>query len=114
MGVEQLFADVEAGLVETEREYDQLPFFVRPLVKRGFAKRTGRDFAAWRTLLADARRGQRRQELMNALAALAEHYGGAPDRAKRGMGATSDQLAIITQRSRARVKAAVALRAALV
>lgn len=112
--MDPLFAAVETALAETEREYDQLPFLVRPLVKRGFAKRTGRDFAAWRVLLADARRGQRRHELVPALAALAEHYGGASERAKRGMGATADQLAIIEQRSRVRVKAAVALRAALV
>jgi hypothetical protein len=111
--VEKLFADVETALIETEREYDQLPFFVRPLVKRGFAKRTGRDFAMWRTLLADGRRGQRMNELIAALIALAEHYAGAPERAKRGMGATADQLEEIARRSRARLSAAVALRAAL-
>ena len=107
------FAAVEAVLAETEAEYAQMPFFVRPLVKRGFARRTGRDFAAWRALLADARRGQRTRELAEALAALAEHYRGAPERAKRGMGATPAQLAIIEQRSRARADAAVALASTL-
>jgi hypothetical protein len=108
-----LFAAIETALAETEAEYAQMPFFVRPLVKRGFAKRTGLDFAAWRALLADARRGQRTRELAGSLAALAEHYRGAPERAKRAMGATPAQLAIIEQRSRARADAAVALASAL-
>ena len=108
-----LFAAVEAALAETEAEYAQMPFFVRPLVRRGFARRIGRDFAAWRALLAEARRGQRTRELALALAALAAHYRGAPERAKRGMGATPEQLAIIEQRSCARADAAVALASAL-
>jgi hypothetical protein len=111
--VDIAFAALDAALAETEREYAQMPFFVRPLVKRGFAKRTGRDFAAWRALLADGRRGQRTRELIDALAALAEHYRGAPERAKRGMGATANQLVIVEQRSRARAEAALALRDAL-
>lgn len=111
--MDTLFAAVETALAETEAEYAQMPFFVRPMVKRGFAKRTGRDFAAWRTLLADGRRGQRTRELADALALLADHYRGAPERAKRGMGATAAQLAIVQQRSAARAEAAVALRSAL-
>jgi hypothetical protein len=108
-----LFAAVEAALAETFAEYAQMPFFVRPLVRRGFVKRTGRDLAAWRALLADARRGQRTRELAEALAVLAEHYRGAPERARRGMGATPEQLAVVEQRSRARAAAAVALASAL-
>jgi hypothetical protein len=108
-----LIAAVESELENTEREYAQMPFFVRPMVKRGFTKRTGRDFAAWRALLSGARRGERTRELADALALLAEHYRGAPERAKRGMGATAAQLEIVEQRSRARAEAAVALRAAL-
>lgn len=102
-------AAVETALADTEHEYAQLPFFVRPMVKRGFAKRTGHDFAAWRALLSDARRGDRTHELADALAALAEHYRGALDRAKRGMGATAVQLDMIAQRSRERAEAALAL-----
>ncbi len=108
-----LIRAVETVLTETEQEYAQMPFFVRPMVKRGFTKRTGRDLAAWRTLLADAHRGQRTRELAAALAALAEHYRGAPERAKRGMGASGEQLAIVEQRSRARAETADALRLAL-
>lgn len=108
-----LFAAVESALAETEAEYAQMPFFVRPMVKRGFTKRSGHDFGEWRALLADGKRGQRTRELADALAALAEHYRGSPERAKRGMGASGAQLAIVEQRSRARSEAALALRAAL-
>jgi hypothetical protein len=113
MSLPELIAAVETALAETEREYAQMPFFVRPIVRRGFVKRTGRDFEAWRTLLAAARRGDQARELGDALAALAEHYRGAPERAKRGM-AKPEELAIIEQRSKARAEAALALRAALV
>jgi hypothetical protein len=108
-----LIAAVETALDETEREYAQLPFFVRPLVKRGFARRTGRDFTAWRALLAELRRGQRRGEATGALAALAEQYRGAPERAKRGMGASAAEITEIEKRSQARAGAALALRDAL-
>lgn len=108
-----LIGAVETVLTETEQEYAQMPFFVRPMVRRGFTKRTGRDFSAWRALLADAHRGQRTAELAAALAALAEHYRGAPERAKRGMGASSAELAVVAQRSRVRGEATLALRAAL-
>lgn len=108
-----LITALETVLADTEREYAQMPFFVRPMVKRGFLKRTGRDLSAWRALLADAHRGQRTGELADALAALAEHFRGAPERAKRGMGASGDQLAAVEERSRARSEAALALRSAL-
>jgi hypothetical protein len=109
-----LIAAVETALAETEAEYAEIPFFVRPMVRRGFEKRTGRDLAAWRALLADARRGLRTRELADALAALADHYAGAPARAQRGMGGTAAQLAVVEQRSRARGEASLALRAALI
>jgi len=111
--VSALIRAVETVLAETEQEYAQMPFFVRPLVRRGFTKRTGRDFSAWRALLADAHRGQRAGELVDALAALAEHYRGAPERAKRGMGASRAELVVVEQRSRERAEAVLALRAAV-
>ena len=109
-----LIAAVETALVETDHEYAQMPFLVRPLVRRGFVKRTGYDLGAWRALLSGARRGERTRELADALTALAEHYRGAPERAKRGMGGGSpEQLALVEQRSQARAQAALALRVAL-
>ncbi len=109
----ELIQAVQRALDETEAEYAQMPLFVRMIVRRGFVKRTGRDFAAWRTLLADARRGTSPAELAGALDALAEHYRGAPARARRGMGATAAQLEIVETRSRARAEAVAALRGSL-
>lgn len=103
-----LFAAVRGALDETETEYGQLPLVVRMFVRRGFAKRTGLDFGGWRALL-----DRPTADLPARLAALAEHYRGAPARARRGMGATADQLAIIEERSRTRADAADALRRAL-
>ena len=104
----ELFAAVRRAVDETDHEHGQLPLFVRLLVRRGFAKRTGLDAAGWRVLL-----DRPTPDLPTRLAALAEHYRGAPARARRGMGATADQLAIIEERSRARAEAADALRRAL-
>jgi hypothetical protein len=104
----ELFAAVRRALAETEDDYGQLPLVVRLLVRRGFAKRTGLDFAGWRALL-----DRPTAELPARLAALAEHYQGAPARARRGMGATPAQLGVIEERSRARAEVADALRRAL-
>lgn len=109
-----LFDAVQRALDETEREYAQMPLVVRLMVRRGFARRTGRDFASWRALLANAARGASEPALPAALAALAAHYRGAPERARRGMGATPEQLELVTTRSRARADAVEALRAAMV
>jgi hypothetical protein len=108
-----LVAAVVRALDDTEREYAQMPFFVRPMVRRGFEKRTGHDLAGWRALLA--RVGDRpAPELDRPLAALAEHYRGAPERARRGMGARPDELREVEARSTARAAAVEALRAAVV
>lgn len=107
-----LVAAVVAALDDTEREYAQMPFFVRPMVRRGFAKRTGRDLAEWRVVLTHLG-GRPAPELLAPLAALADHYRGAPERARRGMGARPDELRAIEARSAARAAAVEALRAAL-
>jgi hypothetical protein len=111
--VQTQIAAVRRALDETESEYSEMPIVVRLMVRRGFVKRTGRDFAAWRKLLDDAKRGVISSQLGNALGQLAEHYRGAPARARRGMGATPAQLEIIEARSQARAEAAEALRSAL-
>jgi hypothetical protein len=98
-------AAVRRALDETEAEYAQLPLVVRLIVRRGFVKRTGRDFDAWRALLAAGA-----PELPLALDALDAHYRGATERARRGRGATTAQLAIIEERSLARAAAVTALR----
>jgi hypothetical protein len=107
-----LIAAVVRALDDTEREYAQMPFFVRPMVRRGLEKRTGHDLAGWRALLAQL--GDRpAPELDAPLAALAEHYRSAPERARRGMGARADELRAVEARSTARAAAVEALRAAL-
>ena len=108
-----LVTAVQRALDDTEAEYAQLPFFVRPMVRRGFTSRTGHDLAAWRQLLAQAAAGAPPPGLAAALGALAEHYRGAPERARRGMGGSAEQLAEIERRSQARAAAAEALRAEL-
>lgn len=105
--VAKLAADVRKILDETEAEYAQMPFFIRPMIKRGFAKRTGLDFAGWRIRLASAKPGD--AALRKSLHLLAEHYRGAPERARKGMGATAEQLVEIEQRSRKRADVVMAL-----
>lgn len=109
----ELIATVRRALDETEAEYALLPLVVRLLVRRGFVRRTGRDFAAWRALLERAARGDVDPGLGGALEALEAHYRGAPARARRGGGATAAQLEVIEARSRARAETASALRAAV-
>lgn len=108
-----MIAPVRAALDDTEAEYGRMPFFVRPMVRRGFVKRTGHDFEGWRRLLAEVGRGGRPPGIVDALARLAEHYDGAPERAKRGMGARLEELREVEARSQARASAARALATAL-
>jgi len=108
-GLASAIAAVRRVLDETEQEYRQMPFFVRPMVRRGFAKRTGHDFASWRALLDEAVQGRSPAALVPALVALAEHYRGAPARARRGMGANDAELREVERRSVARADAAAAL-----
>lgn len=100
---------VRTALEQTHAEYAQMPFFVRPMVRRGFAKRTGHDLDAWLHLLTAAGRGDTPSGLREALDRLAAHYDTAPERAKRGMGARPDELREVERRSRERAEAVRAL-----
>ena len=104
-------AAVKAAIDATEVDWAELPFFVRPLVKRGFRQRTGRDVAGWRTLLDATARGPIPAELPSALDALIDHWRTAPERARKGMAGSPAQLAMITARLAPRIAAAIALRA---
>jgi len=86
-----------------------MPFFVRPIVRRGFVKRTGHDLATWGRLLDAAARGEVTSELGAGLARLAGHYDTAPGRAKRGMGARADELREVERRSTMRAATVRAL-----
>ena len=107
-----LIGAVRTALDETFTEYAQLPFFVRPLVKRGFTKRTGHDLESWRALLELAARGEA-VGLAADLERLAVHYDGAPDRARRGMGAKPDELREVERRCALRAASVRALASAL-
>ncbi len=104
---------VRTAVDETHAEYAQMPFFVRPMVRRGFVKRTGHDHAEWTRLLDAAARGSAAPNLAEGLARLAEHYDSAPERAKRGMGARPEELREVERRSQARAAASRALATAL-
>jgi hypothetical protein len=111
--MDEKIAAVRRALEETEAEYAQMPMVVRLMVRRGFVKRTGHDFAGWRKLLDGAARGIYAAQLSASLAALSDHYRGAPARAKRGMGASPAQLETVEERSQARAAVVDALRGAL-
>ena len=104
-------AAVRAAIDATDRDWGELPFFVRPMVRRGFRQRTGHDVDGWRALLAAAARGTPATDLPAALDALVEHWRGAPERARKGMSGSPAQLAEIERRLAPRIAAALALRA---
>ena len=66
---------------------------------------------AWRGLLADVARGADPRGFAAALDALIANWRGAPERAQKGMGGTPAQVAMIEERVRPRIEAALALRA---
>ena len=92
---EQLLEVIEDSIADLDR----MPFFVRPMVKRGYKKRTNRSMDQWlqtaRGLMARLERGG--EEITQAgvwgsdtslsldLAALIENYRTTPARAARGM-----------------------------
>ena len=99
---------VQTALEQTHAEYALMPFFVRPLVRRGFEKRTGHDLPSWLRILDAAARGDAPPNLRASLEQLAAHYDTAPDRARRGM-ARPDELREVERRSRDRAQAVRAL-----
>lgn len=108
-------AELSSRLVDaidaTARDLDRMPFFVRPMVKRGFAKRTGRSLGQWRDLASQVRHAtlsspdigdallalRRHPNLRVDLEVLAKDYRDAPERARRAM--KGDALARATERS---------------
>lgn len=120
---------MRSAVEDTERELDSMPFFVRPMVRRGFARRTGRRFDDWYHALdalvlrlraaqmgaqpLDRAASVEQPGLPGGLARLAEHYRTAPERAARGMGGNRAALDLVRARSRAREDLARALRDAL-
>lgn len=83
---------VLAAIDDSERSLGRMPFFVRPMARRGFASRTGLTHEAWRQRLAELGAGDtpaaaraRWADLEAALERLAADFRGAPERAAKGM-----------------------------
>jgi len=107
--VVELAAAVQRALDDSEAELKDMPFFVRPMVRRGLASRTGRSFDEWRAALRSPSAA-----LVGDLEQLADHFRTAPERAKRGPAGRSDEaMAIISARAASREAAVRALIAAL-
>ncbi|QRK05672.1 hypothetical protein JQX13_36815 [Archangium violaceum] len=111
-----LVAALRNTLEDTERDFSSMPFFVRPMVRRGFASRTGQGLDEWQRLamaLASevksdtepARVRERHPRLREQLVQLAENYRTAPERASKGMGALAGTLQRVQEASRRREEA---------
>ncbi|HTJ46892.1 MAG TPA: hypothetical protein VL463_32535 [Kofleriaceae bacterium] len=107
-----LIAEVEQAIDDAERELAEMPFFVRPLVRRGFASRTGRSYDDWRKALERITAlGRAERALAGDLDKLAENFRTAPERAARGpAGSSPTAMRVIEERAAARARAVVALR----
>jgi hypothetical protein len=104
-----LAAAVRRAIDDAEAELEDMPFFVRPLVRRGFASRTGRSYDEWRAALAAPA-----PALVDDLAKLADNFATAPERARKGpAGSSADAMKLIAERCAARERAVHALIAAL-
>jgi len=117
-----LARDLGRAVAEARDELGSMPFFVRPMVKRGFRKRTGRTMDEWESICAavatelerDDTSAVKRRRLIPELEKLRENFRTAPERAKRGgMGGKIEALAIVEERSAEREKLAIDLIAAL-
>ncbi|WP_375773073.1 hypothetical protein NR798_20005 [Archangium gephyra] len=115
-----LVAALRNTLEDTGRDFSSMPFFVRPMVRGGFAKRTGQSLEEWQrlasALLAEvkpdtepARVRERHPRLREQLQQLAENYRTAPERASKGMGALAGTVQRIQESSRRREEAIRAL-----
>lgn len=115
-----LVAALRNTLEDTERDFSSMPFFVRPMVRRGFASRTGRGLEEWQQLASalvslvkpdtsPALVRERHPRLREQLEQLAENYRTAPERASKGMGALAGTLQRVQETSRRREEAVRAL-----
>ncbi len=115
-----LVAAFRNTLEDSERDFSSMPFFVRPMVRRGFENRTGRSIEEWRQLASalvsevkpdtePARVRERHPRIREHLERLAENYRTAPERASKGMGALAGTLQRVQESSRRREESVRAL-----
>jgi hypothetical protein len=116
----RLVSELSDAVAGSHRDLKNMPVFVRPMIRRGFGKRTGLSFEEWDRLLSDLSRrlgsgaASRqdflavRRDLEPLLERLADSYRTAPDRAARFM-RNQDALERVRETSAARERAARAL-----
>ena len=106
-----LARDVARAVAAARAELASMPFFVRPMVKRGFRKRTGRGMEEWERLCqsfaneleSTGKAAAPRRDLIADLDRLKENFRTAPERAERGMGGDAKAMAAVRERSAERV-----------
>lgn len=107
-----LIRALRQAIDDAEAELAAMPFLIRPMVRRGFASRTGKSHDEWRRAL-DALASRPTAAAVRALAdgleRLAENFRTAPERARRGMGGDPAALRVVEERARGREAAARAL-----
>jgi hypothetical protein len=113
----RLAAAAHAAVDDSEHDLDQMPFFIRPLARRSFAKRTGLSRDEWRERIDTVRTGDtpaaaraRWPDAVEALTRLAEDFRTAPARAKEKMPDNVEALRAITASAAGRTAAVLALR----
>lgn len=85
------------ALADTKKEFGSMPIFVRPMVNKGFTKRTGLKLAEWQEIARELDTRVSDGESLSAIATskpklrgqlekLAAHYASAPQRAAKMMG----------------------------
>jgi hypothetical protein len=116
----RLVSELRDAVAASHRDLKNMPVFVRPMIRRGFGKRTGLSFEDWDQLLSELLRrlgsgtASRtellavRRDLESLLERLADSYRTAPERAARFM-RNPEALARVRETSAARERAARAL-----
>ncbi len=115
-----LVAALRNVLEDTGRDFSSMPFFVRPMVRGGFAKRAGQSLEEWQRLASAllvevtpdtpaARVREQHPRLREQLEQLADNYRTAPERASKGMGALAGTLQRVQESARRREEAVRAL-----
>ena len=107
-----------ASLADLAADWERMPFFVRPMARGGFERRTGARMEQWEKDLGDLARALETgkpagpfRSLVPRLERMIESFRTAPERASRFMG--SARLDEITAKSRVREEAARAVWTAL-
>lgn len=107
---------VRSAIEDAEADLANMPFFVRPMARSGFSRRTGMSFDDWKKNLGPIMKEDtpasiraRWPQVDTVLAKLVENFQTAPERARRGMGDNPELMRLVTERSKARAAAAQAM-----